>query len=109
MRVDLKLVPVADIRAQVTVATQPKLLDETEAATIVNLDAKQLEGLPAARRTQLTDAITPFVSSAVAGHDNFVHLRGNELSLNTFINGVSFYDNPHQISHPGSHPTSSSR
>ena len=48
--------------------------------------------------------ITPFVSSAVAGHDNLVHLRGNELSLNTFINGVSFYDNPHQLFTPGLAP-----
>jgi hypothetical protein len=97
----LELLPIADIRAEVTVTKQPKLLDETEAATVTNLDSKQIENLPAARRAELTDMITPFVSSAVAGHDNFVHLRGNELSLNTFINGVSFYDNPHQIFTPG--------
>jgi hypothetical protein len=82
-------VPIADIRAEVTVSRHEKLLDETEAATVTNLDSKQIERLPAARRSQLTDIVTPFVSSAVAGHDNFVHLRGNELSLNTFVNGVS--------------------
>ena len=65
---------------------------------------RELDALPAARRTQLSDMITPFVSSAVAGHDNLVHLRGNELSLNTFINGVSFYDNPHQLFTPGLAP-----
>ena len=100
-RIDLELVPIADITAQVTVSSQTKLLDETEAATVTNLDSAQIENLPVARRSELTDIITPFVSSSVAGHDNFVHLRGNELSLNTFINGVSFYDNPHQIFTPG--------
>src|SRR5213594_2615067 len=28
----------------------------------------------------------------------------NELSLNTFINGVSFFDNPHQLFTPGLSP-----
>lgn len=100
-QVAIDLSPIADIQEQVTVTSTTKLLDETEAATVTNLNLKQIEDLPAARRSELTDIITPYVSSAVAGHDNFVHLRGNELSLNTFINGVSFYDNPHQIFTPG--------
>jgi len=40
----------------------------------------------------------------VASHDNLVHLRGNELSLNNFVNGVSFFDNPHQLFTPGLSP-----
>src|ERR1041384_7217906 len=99
-----ELTPQANINEQVTVRARAKLLDETEAATIRTIDVRELDALPVARRTQLTDAITPFVSSAVAGHDNLVHLRGNELSLNTFINGVSFYDNPHQLFTPGLAP-----
>jgi hypothetical protein len=66
MSVTLDLVPIADIRAEVTVSRHEKLLDETEAATVTNLDSKQIERLPAARRSQLTDIVTPFVSSAVA-------------------------------------------
>lgn len=103
-QLDFQLKPLATIREQVTVSTRPKLLDQTESATATNLDSKQIEMLPAARRTQLTDIIPSFVSSAVSGHDNLVHLRGNELSLNTFINGVSFYDNPHQLFTPGLSP-----
>src|SRR5881275_2963395 len=80
---DFELTPQANINEQVTVRAQAKLLDETQAATIRTIDVRELDALPAARHTQLTDAITPFVSSAVAGHDNLVHLRGNELSLNT--------------------------
>src|SRR5437764_4285943 len=86
---------------QLVVLSRAKLLDETESATVRTIDSQQLERLPAARRAQLTDAVTAFVSSAVAGHDNLVHLRGNELSLNTFVNGVSFFDNPHQLFTPG--------
>src|SRR5205085_4257403 len=98
---EFELTPQANINEQVTVRAQAKLLDETEAATIRTIDVRELDALPAARRTQLSDTITPFISSAVAGHDNLVHLRGNELSLNTFVNGVSFFDNPHQLFTPG--------
>ena len=60
--------------------------------------------LPPARRTNLPDLVSALVPSAVASHDNFVHLRGNELSLNTSLNGVSFIDNPHQYFTPGLNP-----
>jgi outer membrane receptor protein involved in Fe transport len=103
-QVEFELSPVASVQEQVTVRAESKLLDETQAATITTIDREQVSNLPAARRTQLTEVITPFVSSAVAGHDNLVHLRGNELSLNTFINGVSFFDNPHQLFTPGLAP-----
>ena len=103
-QVNFELVPIAGIKEQVTVSARERMLDATEAATARTIDAEQMETLPAARRAQLTDVVTAFVSSAVAGHDNFVHLRGNELSLNTFINGVSFYDNPHQMFTPGLSP-----
>jgi len=103
-QIDFELSPVATIKEQVTVNARAKLSDETEAATATTLTHEQIESLPSARRTQLTEIITPFVSSAVGSHDNLVHLRGNELSLNTFINGVSFFDNPHQLFTPGLAP-----
>jgi outer membrane receptor protein involved in Fe transport len=102
--VDFELNPRVAVREEVTVTARPKLLDETEAATVTTLDRNQILTLPAARRAQLTDIIAPFVASAVGSHDNLVHLRGNELSLNTFINGVSFFDNPHQLFTPGLSP-----
>jgi len=102
--VHFELSPLTSINEQVVVRAQSKLLDETEAATITTIGREQIQTLPTARRTQLTDIITPFVASAVGSHDNLVHLRGNELSLNTFINGVSFFDNPHQLFTPGLSP-----
>jgi hypothetical protein len=103
-QVEFELNPKASVQEEVTVTAKPKLLDESQAATAVVLDPDQFLALPAARRTQLTDIITPYVASAVGGHDNLVHLRGNELSLNTFMNGVSFFDNPHQLFTPGLSP-----
>lgn len=100
----IELAPVAAVTEEVTVRAQSKLVNETESATTTTISAVQISSLPAGRKIQLTDIITPFVGSAVGSHDNLVHLRGNELSLNNFINGVSFFDNPHQLFTPGLSP-----
>jgi TonB dependent receptor-like, beta-barrel/Carboxypeptidase regulatory-like domain/TonB-dependent Receptor Plug Domain len=103
-QVEFELTPLVNVQEQVTVQAVSKLLDETQAATITTIDRNQIDTLPVARRTQLTQIVAPFISSATASHDNLVHLRGNELSLNTFINGVSFFDNPHELFTPGLAP-----
>ncbi|HEV8131999.1 MAG TPA: TonB-dependent receptor [Acidobacteriota bacterium] len=102
--IDFQLSALASIQEQVTVHAETQLLDKTEAATVTTISQNQISILPVARRTQLTQIVTPFVSGAIGSHDNLVHLRGNELSLNTFINGVSFFDNPHQLFTPGLAP-----
>ena len=102
-RIDLELTPLASLNEEVTVKAITKLLD-TEATTATTIQRDQIEVMPTARRMQLTDMVAPFIASAVGSHDNLVHLRGNELSLNTFINGVSFFDNPHQLFSPGFAP-----
>ncbi|MEJ2083008.1 MAG: carboxypeptidase regulatory-like domain-containing protein [Acidobacteriota bacterium] len=99
--VDFDLTPISSLHEQVTVRAEKGLLDQSRSSTVISLDRKRISELPEAQRMQLTDIVKPFVASAVASHDNFVHLRGNELSLNTFINGVSFFDNPHQLFTPG--------
>jgi 5-hydroxyisourate hydrolase-like protein (transthyretin family) len=103
-QVRIELAPVAAVAEQVTVHAESRLVDESKSATTTTITASQISDLPTGRKIQLTDIITPFVSSAVGSHDNLVHLRGNELSLNTFINGVSFFDNPHQLFTPGLSP-----
>jgi TonB-dependent receptor-like protein/carboxypeptidase family protein len=103
-QISFELNPLATVNEQITVRPGSKLLDETQAATVATIDREQIDMLPTARSTQLTDAVTPFIASAVGGHDNLVHLRGNELSLNTFVNGISFFDNPHQLFTPGLSP-----
>jgi len=103
-QVRLELAPIAAVKEQVTVHAESRLVNEAESATATTLSVTQISALPTARKIQLTDIVTPFVSSAVGSHDNLVHLRGNELSLNNFINGVSFFDNPHQLFTPGLSP-----
>src|SRR5262249_47139835 len=103
-QVSFGLSPFEEFKEALTVQASSKLLDETESSTAPTIARDRIETLPAGRRVQLTDIITPFVASAVGSHDNLVHLRGNELSLNTFINGVSFFDNPHQLFTPGLSP-----
>jgi hypothetical protein len=103
-QVRIELAPVAAVTEEVTVRAQSKLVNETESATTTTISITQISSLPTGRKIQLTDIITPFVGSAVGSHDNLVHLRGNELSLNNFINGVSFFDNPHQLFTPGLSP-----
>lgn len=103
-QVHIELARLAGPKEQVTIRSEPKLLNESESATSTAIGVRDITNLPVGRRTQLTDIVTPFVPGAVASHDNLVHLRGNELSLNTFINGVSFFDNPHQLFTPGLSP-----
>src|SRR5438128_12044485 len=40
----------------------------------------------------------------IRSHDDFVHVRGHEVALNTFINGVSFWENPHSVLSAGLSP-----
>ena len=103
-QVRIELAPLATVQEQLTVHAESKLVNETESATTITINVAQIAALPTGRKIQLTDIITPFVASAVGSHDNLVHLRGNELSLNNFINGVSFFDNPHQLFTPGLSP-----
>ncbi|HTF37244.1 MAG TPA: TonB-dependent receptor [Blastocatellia bacterium] len=103
-QVRIELAPLATVKEQVTVHAESKLVNETESATTITINVAQISALPTGRKIQLTDIITPFAASAVGSHDNLVHLRGNELSLNNFINGVSFFDNPHQLFTPGLSP-----
>ena len=45
--------------------------------------------------------MTSLVPGAVLGHDNLVHLKGNELSLHQCLDGVAFLDNPQHHFSPG--------
>lgn len=72
------------------------LVDETESTSLSVANPDFINVLPLARKNNLPDLISAISPNAVSSHDNFVHFRGNELSLNTSVNGVSFIDNPHQ-------------
>jgi len=61
----------------------------------------RLKSLPLPQRTNLPDAIITSTPGMIRGHDDFVHVRGHEIALNPFINGVSFWENPHVVFSPG--------
>jgi outer membrane receptor protein involved in Fe transport len=64
-------------------------------------DQERLVVLPLAQRTNLPDAIVSAAPGMIRGHDDFVHIRGHEVALNPFINGVQFWENAHSVFSPG--------
>jgi len=63
-----------------------------------------IELLPVDQRNNLPDLIVNMAPGMIRSHDDFVHVRGNEIALNTFINGVSFWENPHSVFSAGVTP-----
>jgi outer membrane receptor protein involved in Fe transport len=61
------------------------------------LSSETIEMLPLPQRSSLPDVIVASAPGMIRGHDDFVHIRGNEIALNPFINGVSFWENPHAV------------
>ncbi|MBI4456038.1 MAG: TonB-dependent receptor [Acidobacteria bacterium] len=68
------------------------------------LDERQLNSFPLAQRNNIPDVVIAAAPGMIRGHDDFVHVRGSELALNTFINGVSFWENPHSVFSGGFSP-----
>ena len=63
-----------------------------------------VEELPLGQRNNLPDMIAASAPGMIRSHDDFVHVRGNEIALNTSINGVSFWENPHSVFSAGLSP-----
>jgi outer membrane receptor protein involved in Fe transport len=66
-----------------------------------HLGGARLAELPLTQRTNLPDAIVTAAPGMIRGHDDFVHIRGHEVALNPFINGVQFWENAHAVFSPG--------
>lgn len=111
-----------DIRPRDTLDVEVRLLIEVHISDQMDvhadpafLEPRRTASSRFVTREDLDDEAAPIVASvpalaenllpgAVLGHDNFIHVRGNELSLHEFVNGVSFLDNPHQQFSPGLPP-----
>lgn len=61
------------------------------------LGEARLGEIPLARRTNLPELIVTAAPGMIRGHDDFVHIRGHEVALNPFINGVQFWENAHSV------------
>ena len=100
----ITLQPKTQLRSQINVQATVAALDTQQTGTSRVLTHHDLEQLPAPLRKDVPTLAENIAPGAVGSHDNFVHVRGNELSLHEFINGVSFLDNAHQHFTPGISP-----
>jgi outer membrane receptor protein involved in Fe transport len=100
--IDLALA-LANVDIDLTVAgVADRVSTHSPGSTVLSSD--DLESLPAFQRASLTDAIVTSAPGMIRGHDDFVHVRGQEVALNPLINGVSFWENPHAVFSAGVDP-----
>jgi outer membrane receptor protein involved in Fe transport len=95
---------VAGISVTVDVTARGAQLPSTHSPSSTVLTAERIESLPIAQRAVLTDAIVTAAPGMIRGHDDFVHIRGEEVALNPLINGVSFWENAHAVFSAGFSP-----
>jgi hypothetical protein len=90
--------------ADATTVTVTGNYDVGRAQTAQLLTSRDIEQLPPLLTTDISKLVLRTTPGAVLGHDNLVHLKGNELSLHQFIDGVGFLDNPQAQFSPGYSP-----
>ena len=92
------------VNVSVDVAGDVLSLPSTHSPSSTTLTRERLESVPAFQRTTLPDAIVTAAPGMIRGHDDFVHIRGEEVALNPFINGVAFWENSHAVFSSGISP-----
>lgn len=95
---------VRGVAVNVNVTGELAPLPSTHSPSSTALPAERLERLPVSQRTGLPDAIVTAAPGMIRGHDDFVHVRGEEVALNPLINGVAFWENPHAVFSSGLSP-----
>ncbi|OFW10492.1 MAG: hypothetical protein A3G20_07860 [Acidobacteria bacterium RIFCSPLOWO2_12_FULL_59_11] len=101
LTLQLSLLPVEQ---SVEVITEAETVAPTYSPSSTTLQKQTFEALPMAGKANLTDVIVTAAPGMIRGHDDFVHVRGSEIALNTFINGVSFWENMHSVFSSGLSP-----
>jgi outer membrane receptor protein involved in Fe transport len=89
--------PLAALQESVEVKAEAEPIAGTYSPSSTTLQSQTVEDLPLDRRNNLPDMIAITAPGMIRSHDDFVHVRGHEIALNTFINGVSFWENPHTV------------
>ena len=95
---------VGSVSVNVKVAGNLAALSSTHSPSSTTLSSERLERLPVTQRGGLPDAIVTAAPGMIRGHDDFVHVRGEEVALNPLINGVAFWENPHAVFSSGLSP-----
>ncbi|MDA1312539.1 MAG: TonB-dependent receptor [Acidobacteria bacterium] len=104
LTLEVALQPATADSETVVVDGQVDLFDTQRAQTSVVMSRVDLEQIPGFQQTDIPKLVSRTVPGAIQGHDNFIHLKGNELSLHQFVDGVAFLDNPHSHFTPGLTP-----
>lgn len=89
---------------EVDVAAEAPTVAGTHSPSSTVLGAARIDALPPDEGANLPEAIVAAAPGMIRGHDDFVHVRGEEVALNPMINGVSFWENPHPTFSAGLSP-----
>jgi TonB dependent receptor/Carboxypeptidase regulatory-like domain len=92
------------IEVAVTVRGEPQPLPDTRSPSSTVLSSDRINALPISQHATLPDAIVTAAPGMIRGHDDFVHIRGEEVALNPLINGVAFWENAHAVFSAGFSP-----
>ena len=92
------------LNVSVNVTGDVPSLRGTHSPSSTTLTAERLETLPVSQRMTFPDMVVTAAPGMIRGHDDFVHIRGEEVALNPFINGVAFWENPHAVFSAGFSP-----
>jgi hypothetical protein len=95
---------VRPLNVSVNVTADVPSLPGTHSPSSTTLTADRLETLPVSQRMTFSDAVVTAAPGMIRGHDDFVHIRGEEVALNPLINGVAFWENPHAVFSAGFSP-----
>lgn len=94
LSVQVELIARSHLSERVEVRSADISLGETSTSRF--LTHSELASLPSTTKRDIPTLSLYTFPGATLSHDNFVHVRGNEVSLEEFINGVSFLENPQQ-------------
>jgi len=94
LNVHVEMVPRQTVSQSVEVRSADIRFGEVSTSRL--LTHSELSALPDTVKRDIPTLSLYTFPGATLSHDNFVHVRGNEVSLQEFINGVSFLENPQQ-------------
>mgnify|MGYP000198978164 CR=1 FL=1 len=97
------MLEVEPLRQELTVESG-RIIPVQEQTRGTFLEEGQIAVLPRPKQVHLPEIIAALVPHAARSHDDLVHVRGTELSLNTVLNGVFFWENPHALFSAGFDP-----
>ncbi|HWP84534.1 MAG TPA: carboxypeptidase regulatory-like domain-containing protein, partial [Terriglobia bacterium] len=89
--------PLSPVEQSLEVSAEAYLIPTLHSPGSTLLSPNRMTSLPLPQRTNLPEAILTSSPGMIRGHDDFVHIRGQEIALNPFINGVSFWENTHSV------------